>query len=186
LPRFTFAFLTAVALLNPLLAQDSIPNTSQGFQQQYHAAFDAYRQHHEPAVQDRLDSFAIPAHWFADTFGPEQSADFARQYAEAFAEFKRRTASNFGGIDAVKARVHIDPAAPTDIQTRRWTPAESTNSLPFRVLRMPLPPVQKFEVDYVLRGQSLRLTSWIDSYIYVDGAFRYFGSANTSFWKAKP
>jgi hypothetical protein len=51
-------------------------------------------------------------------------------------------------------------------------------------LRAPLPPVQKFEMDYVLAapGQSARLTSWIDSFVYIDGAFRFFGHRSRSFW----
>jgi hypothetical protein len=171
-----------------LFAQDSIANTPQGFQQQYHAIFDAYREHRDKAAQERLDTFAIPTHWFADTFGPEHADELARQYAQEFAEFKRRTLANFGGIDAIKARMQIDPSVPTDIRTRRWTPAEDTASQRPPGLRAPLPPAQKFAVDYVLSapGQGARLTSWIDSYVYIDGAFRFFSRLNKPFWKSGP
>jgi hypothetical protein len=81
--------------------------------------------------------------------------------------------------------MQLDPSTPTDVRTRRWIPAESTSPLRgMPALRAPLPLVQKFETDYVLAalGQSARLTSWIDSFVYIDGAFRFFGHGSRSFW----
>jgi hypothetical protein len=48
--------------------------------------------------------------------------------------------------------------------------------------------VQKFDIHYVLAGpgQSARLTSWIDSFLYIDGAFRFFGSGTRPFWISQP
>lgn len=181
----------ATGLLIPLLltmlagAQNPTPDTPQGFQSQYHAAFEAFRQHDAPAMQDRLDTFAIPSHWFTDSFAAGQSAEFARRLAAEFANFKRRTAANFAGLDSLKARLGIDHGTPTDIHTRRWTSAEGNTTLQgLPALHAPLPPVQKFEIDYVLAapGQGARLTSWIDSFIYIDGAFRFFGQGSKAFW----
>ncbi len=44
--------------------------------------------------------------------------------------------------------------------------------------------MEEFEIDYVLAapGQGARLTSWIESFIYVDGAFRFFGRDRNPFW----
>jgi hypothetical protein len=165
-------------------AQTSVTNTPEGFQSQFHAVFEAFQQHNEAAMQDRLQSFAIPPHWFTDSFVPGQAAEFTSQYAEAFADFKRRTASNFSGIDTLKKRVQVDAATPVNIRTRRWTPAESAGTPHLSALRAPLPAVQKFEIDYILDapGQGARLTSWIESFIYVDGAFRFFGQGSKPFW----
>ena len=139
-------------------------------------------------MQDRLQTFALPPHWFSDSFTSAQAPEFVRQYAEAFADFKRRTAANLAGIDALKTRVHVDPATPVDIRTRRWTPAESSGQPQLSALRQPLPPVQKFEIDCVLDapGQGARLTSWIESFLYIDGAFRFFGQARKPFWTTSP
>jgi hypothetical protein len=131
-------------------AQIPAANTPEGFQSQFHAVFEAFQQHNEAAMQDRLQSFAIPSHWFTDSFAPGQAAEFTRQYAGAFADFKRRTASNFAGIDTLKRRVLVDAATPVNIRTRRWTPAESTGTPHLSALRAPLPPLQKFEIDYML------------------------------------
>jgi hypothetical protein len=183
----------AKGLLIPLVltmlarAQHPTPDTPQGFQAQYHAAFDAFREHQAQAMQDRLEAFAIPSHWFKDSFAASQRAEFARRYADEFADFKQRTAANFAGLDSLKARLGIDPGIPADVHTRRWTPAESTNTFQlFPALRAQLPPVQKFEIDYVLAapGQGARLTSWVDSFIYIDGAFRFFGHSSKAFWSA--
>jgi hypothetical protein len=183
--RFAYALLIAGLLTTLAAAQSPVPDTPQGFQSQYHVAFEAFQQHDPHAMQDGLDAFAIPSHWFTDSFAAGQSAEFAHRYADEFAGFKRRTATNFAGLDSLKTRLALNPGTPTDIRTRRWTPAESDMSLQrLPALRAPLPPVQKFEIDYVLAapGQGARLTSWIDSFIYVDGAFRFFGRGGKAFW----
>jgi len=169
-------------------AQSSIPDTPQGFQQQYHSVFDAFRAHDATRTETCLNSFAIPPHWFVDAFGQEQGGNFARQYANAFAEFKHFTAEKFASIDAIKGHMQIDPSEPTDVRTHPWTPAEGTPLPRPPGLRGSLPAVQKFEIDYVLSapGQGARLTSWVDAYVYIDGAFRYFGRPNKPFWKSGP
>ena len=168
------------------LAQSPVANTPEGFQSQFHAVFEAFQRHNESAMQERLQTFALPAHWFTEAFAPAQAPDFARQYAEAFADFKRHTSANFAAIDALKTRVHVDSATPVDIRTRRWTPAESSAQPYLPALREPLPPVQKFEIDCVLAGPGARLTSWIESFLYIDGAFRFFGQGRKPFWTTSP
>jgi hypothetical protein len=191
--RAAYSCLLALVLLTTLprlsRAQQTILNTPEGFQQQYHATFESYLHHNERALQSRLDTFAIPAHWFADTFGPDRGPALAAQYASEFSEFKRRTAESYAAGDTMKAKMQVDPATPLDIRTRPWTPADDTKSLPrMPALRAPLPSVQKFDIHYVLAGpgQSARLTSWIDSFLYIDGAFRFFGSGTRPFWISQP
>jgi hypothetical protein len=185
LSHTTHSLVAAFFFATFAVAQSPVPDTPQGFQQQYHPSFEAYQRHDNPGFEKHLNTFAIPQPWFNQTFGRERGPGLAAQYASEFSDFKQRTATNFAGIDSVKARIHVDPGTPTDIRARRWTPAESTSTLQgIPALRAPLPPVQKFEVDYVLAapGQSARLTSWIDSFVYIDGGFRYFGHANKPFW----
>ena len=169
-------------------AQTSVTNTPEGFQSQFHAVFDAFQHHNEAAMQEGLQTFAIPSHWFTDSFVPGQAAEFTRQYAGAFADFKRRTPSNFAGIDTLKRRVQVDAATPVNIRTRRWTPTESTGTPHLSALSAPLPPLQKFEIDYMLDapGQGARLTSWIESFTCIDGAFRFFGQGSKPFWAPAP
>jgi hypothetical protein len=161
------SWLLAACLLATAAAQSPVPDTRPGFQSQYHAAFEAFQQHNQQALEDRLDAFRVPAHWFPDSFAADQQTEYARRYAEQFAEFKRRTTTNFSNIDALKQRIGIDPGTPVDIHTRPWTPAESKAPQPVPALRVPLPPIEKFEIDYVLAapGQGARLTSWVDSFV---------------------
>ena len=172
-------------------AQQRVPNNAQGFQRQYHAAFESYLRHNDHELQSKLDTFAIPLRWFADTFGQDRGPALAVEYASEFAEFKQRVAESFATGDKLKAKMQVDPATPLEIRTRPWTPAEETKSLPqMPPLRAPLPSVQKFDIRYVVAapGRGDRLTSWIDSFIYVDGAFRFFGAGSRPFWipTAKP
>lgn len=169
-------------------AQGSVPNSPQGFQQQYHAVFESFQAHKNAELQARLDTFAIPAHWFNETFIPDRATEMAEQYAKEFAEFKKRTAANFAGIEPLKARLRVDPTIPTDIRTRRWTAAEDTMSMQHPPgLRVPLPQAQKFAIDLIATSGSYgRLTSSIESFVYLDGAFRYFGRQGRAFWVGKP
>ncbi len=169
-------------------AQNLVANTPEGFQSQFHAVFEAFQRHNQDAMQDRLQTFTLPSPWFTDSFAPAQADEFARRYAEAFADFKRRTAADFAGINALKTRVHVDPASPVDIHTRRWTPAESSGKPYLPAFRQPLPPVHTFEIECVLDapGQGARLTSWIESFLYIDGAFRFFGQGRKPFWTGSP
>jgi hypothetical protein len=180
--------IASVLLSSAAVAQNSISNTPEGFQQQYHAAFDSFLAHNDAELQSHLDTFAIPAHWFHETFGAEHGPEFASQYAAEFAEFKRRATTHFGAISELKARLNIDDSVPTDVRTRRWTAAEDTMSMQRPPgLHASLPQPQKFAIDVVaLSGQYGRLTSWIESFVYIDGKFRYFGEQRTPFWVKKP
>lgn len=181
-----FSIVVFAALFS--VAQSSIPNSPQGFQQQYHDTFESFQAHNDSQVQARLDTFAIPAHWFSETFVPDRAGEMAQQYAKEFAEFKKRTAANFAGIEPLKARLNIESAVPTDIHTRRWTAAEDTMSMQRPPgLRAPLPQAQKFAIDVVATsGPYGRITSSIESFVYLDGAFRYFGRQGRPFWLNKP
>jgi len=144
--------------------------------------------HNDAELQSRFDTFAIPAHWLNETFGAEHGREFATQYSSEFADFKRRATGHFAAIDELKARLNIDRSVPTDIRTRRWTAAEDTMSMQRPPgLQVSLPQAQKFAIDVVATsGQYGRLTSWIESFIYVDGKFRYFGDQRRPFWVKKP
>jgi hypothetical protein len=170
------------------IAQSSIPNSPQGFQLQFHPAFESFQQHNDREVQSHLDSFALPPHWFNDMFGPDHGPELASQYSSEFAEFKRRIVADFTGIDSLRTHLQIDPSATSDVRTRRWTAAEDVTSMQRPPgLKGPLPPVQKFAIDvFATPGQYGRLTSWIESFVYLDGAFRYFGRQNKAFWATKP
>jgi hypothetical protein len=82
----------------------------------------------------------------------------------------------------------VDAAIPTDIRTRRWTVAEDTMSTQRPPgLQAPLPQAQKFAIDVVATsGAYGRLTSSIEAFVYLDGAFRYFGRQGRPFWVSKP
>lgn len=170
------------------VAQNPILNTPQGFQQQYHAVYEGFLAHNDSELQSRLETFAIPAHWFKDSIAPDRAAELAAQYGKEFAEFKKRTAASFAGIDPLKARLNIDPGILVEISTRRWTAAEDTMSMQRPPgLKVAPPQVQKFAMDVVaLSAQYGRLTSSIEAFIYVDGAFRYFGRQGRPFWVNKP
>jgi len=187
-PLLVAALLTVVFAAPFSRAQSPIPNSPQGFQQQFYPAFESFQRHNERELQSRLDSFAIPPHWFNDTFGAEHGSELASQYSAEFAEFKRCIVGDFASIDSLRTHLQVDPSATTDVRTRRWTAAEDVTTMQRPPgMKGTLPPVQKFAIDvFATPGQYGRLTSWIKSYVYIDGAFRYFGGQNKAFWATKP
>lgn len=174
---FVATVLTVVCAAGFSRAQSPIPNSPQGFQQQFHPAFESFQHHDDRELQSRLDSFAIPPRWFNDMFGPDHGPEMASQYSAEFAEFKRRIVADFASIDSLRTHLQVDPSATTDVRTRRWTAAEDVTTMQRPSgMKGTLPPVQKFAIDVLATpGQYGRLTSWIESYVYIDGAFRYFG-----------
>lgn len=188
-PRFLVGILSTLMCAVPFsAAQSTIPNSPQGFQQQYHAVFESYRAHNDSEMQSRLETFAIPAHWFEDAFTPDRASELAAQYAKEFAEFKKRTAGNFAAIDRLKLQLNIGPAIPVDIHTRRWTVAEDTMPMQRPPGLQGAPPqAQKFAIDVLATSGSYgRLTSSIEAFVYLDGAFRYFGRQGRPFWVNRP
>jgi hypothetical protein len=188
-PRFLLSILLLSACaLTFATGQSSIANTPQGFQLQFHPVFESFHRSNDREIQSRLDSFAIPPHWFNDNFGPDHGPELSARYSAEFAEFKARILADFAGISPLRTRLQVDPSASTDIRTRRWTAAEDTTAMQRPAgLQVTLPPVQKFAIDvFATPGQYGRLTSWIESFVYIDGAFRFFGRRNKPFWANKP
>lgn len=133
----------------------------------------------------RFGEFALPSHWFSDVFGPD-GPQLADQYAELFQGFESATVREF------RSAIAIDSARVETKLVR--TNAEPSQKLPAPSL-VPLPPVQHFQIRYlsgpnIVIGDENRTelitpghdNSWVDSFVYVDGAFRFFGGGHYPFW----
>jgi hypothetical protein len=202
--HFSLVGLLLVVLLPPPVlgrqnSQPQVPDSPRGFNKQYQSVFKAYEKGDEQELAARFRTFAIPERWFGDVFGPEQGPKLANQYRELFRGFVTTTTGEFRSVAFAfmdSARVHtkvwknetqIDPA-----------PKPAPTSL------VPLPAIQHFQIRYqsgpyidrdypaapygtasaaiinsITPGHD---NSWVDSFIYVDGAFRFFGGDAYPFW----
>lgn len=174
-----------------------IPDSKEGFDKQYKSLFkawektdnpsEAYKRENERELMERFLAFGLPEHWFTDVFGPEQGPNFAKQYRELFKKFVFSTNREFRtalGEDTAQVKtkwLRVDQVNP---------PGSAQPSL------VPLPPVQLFQIQHFTAprsrlgddgysyGYSGRYYSffYLESFIYIDGAFRFVGSCDCPFW----
>jgi hypothetical protein len=92
-------------------------------------------------------------------------------------------------IESLKAKHHFDASAPTQIRTSPWTyrgnPKKTVEPAPAPASLVPLPRVDKFEsASFVLANRVYQpVVSWMDSFVYIDGKFRFFSRGSSTFWK---
>ena len=178
--------------LPPLLGQQqhrSIEDSHSGFDKQYKKIFTAYRKADADEVRASLNDFAIPSQWFSHVFGPDLGPKLADRYAQEFEKFVYSTANLFGSVDNAQLNTVWTSVWKYDYQTN---PAPRSEPSPL----LPMPPVKYFKIDYgrsgytgqqVYRGPEVVLdggsnAGWTGSFIYVDGAFRFFGLQGYPFW----
>jgi hypothetical protein len=180
-------------------SQSSIPNSTKGFDKQYKNLFKAFEktvnfskshQKNELDLGARFRTFAIPENWFTDAFGPNEGPKFAREYRKLFKSFQSATISEFEGVEAY-------PTSRADSAQIKTTALRTDLRWPTPSLLVPVPPVQSFQITYftspnrLIESQSVRIIepgysrSRLDSFIYMDGAFRYVGGA-CPFWGCGP
>jgi TonB family protein len=165
----------ASLLLPPVLASDGspakIPNSPKGFDRQYHEFFTAYKSGDEQDMKSKLEQFAIPAQWFTTGFGADKGPEVAKQYAEEFEYFKMATIMSLRRMENIPSC----RASEAQLQTKR----NQTTKVEMKLLPaapvFQIPPAQSFVI-------SLGGCSWMTTFIYLDGAFRFYGSGIHLFW----
>ncbi len=169
--------------------QPAFSDTSKGFDKQYKQIFQAFRRADEHELKLAFDQFAIPSHWFTDTFGPDIGPSLADRYSQEFQKFVYATVNLFGSVDAAQWN---------SVGTHVWKYDHNANPapIPAPLSRLPLPAIQYFGIDYGRMGFTGQAeyggpetvldwgsnAPWRGSFIYVDGAFRFFGLDAYPFW----
>jgi TonB family protein len=153
----------------------SVPNTEKGFDTQYHKFVDAYWKAKEKDRGKIFVQFAIPEHWFADTFGADHGPELEQSYLRAFDDFVISTAKRLGGTSP-------SPDCVVDLKTKLM------ESVAISVGSTQLPTLQRFVIHYESTNFVDRMNpwkdadvSWMDSFVYLDGAFRFYGKGGSSF-----
>jgi hypothetical protein len=162
-------------LLSPAAASDDspalIPDSPKGFDQQYHELFTSFKEQDDQNVRTKLEDFAIPSHWFTDGFGADKGPEVAKQYSEEFEYFKLST------IIKLRRMQGVDSCSPSRAKLR--TTRDQTVKVEAKLLTnapvFQIPPAHSFQI-------SLGDCSWMDTFIYVDGAFRFYGKGVHTFW----
>jgi hypothetical protein len=201
--RFALVALLLLPVLPPVLGQGNsqplVRNTPKGFDKQYRSVFKAYEKGDDRELMVRFRTFAIPEHWFADEFGPEEGPKLSSQYLYRFRVFQTDSVQEFN-------RVPCDYDAGCNqgqIKTRAARGTELPKAPPAPTSLLSLPPVQRFRIEHFSLPEVNRCfsdselngscdgsptngiyvhKSWVSSFIYVDGAFRFVGFGTCPFW----
>jgi Gram-negative bacterial TonB protein C-terminal len=203
--RPSAVLFTVFLALSPISRPQAIPvavqNDPGGFSKQYKQIFDNYTKENYSGMTAAFQSFKLPPEWFVETFGAESGRKLAQQYEHEFTSFVTETESLYGPLNT--ALVNF-------VETRRHklSLAKSVGSKPAPLGLKTIPPIQFFDVDYG-RNQALkddvfaRLPnssipgqapgglisgqSWSNkstgTFVYLDGAFRFFGPGIQPFWE---
>jgi hypothetical protein len=172
-----------------------IPNSNEGFDKQYKSLFKAwektdkpfkYKRENEQQLMVRFYAFAIPEQWFTDVFGPEQGPNLAKQYSELFKAFVFSTNREFRTV------LYEDTA---QVKTKGLRAEQVNPAGSAQPSRVPLPPVQLFRVQHFTAPRSILCADcydtytgryysffYVESFIYIDGAFRFVGSRGCPLW----
>jgi hypothetical protein len=147
-----------------------------------------YKRENERQLMERFYAFAIPEHWFTDVFGPDQGPNLTKQYSELFKAFAFSTNREFRTVlESNEDTAHVKTKELRADQVNR--PGAAQSSL------VPLPLVQLFRIQHFTAPFHLpddRFPStlierryncfYVESFIYIDGAFRFIGSYDCPFW----
>jgi len=191
LPGLLFILLVASPLFGQQNSKHAIPNSPRSFDKQYKSVFRAYEKGDEKELLERFHTFAIPEHWFTDEFGPEDGPKLSRQYLYRFRDFETDTVQEFN-------RVTYDGDGGCNrgqIQTRAAKATKLTQAPPALTSLRSLPRVQRFRIEHFsppevngcfsdITGGSdnscnsyptgtMYQNSWVSSFIYLDGEFRF-------------
>lgn len=145
---------------------------------------------HERKLKEKFIGFAIPERWFTDTFGPEQGPVLAKRYIEAFYKFEESTIRQFRSL-MYEETAQVSAKAVILAPTYRMAATQSVSA--------PLPPVQVFRIKHFNAPRLFSnspdrslvdtsepppyyLHSYIQAFVYVDGAFRFAGSCGCPVW----
>ena len=187
--RALYGILAATLVWSSLSSakEKVIQPSPKGFEEQFKPVFKAYKHNDPDAIESSLDTFAIPDHWFTDVFGPNQGPELARVYADQFEDFKAHVPRSLGFSLVLVGKRYQATVADLEVRTdlvENVAPKPAPKPPPLAL--QPLPPIMRFETktSFHVRGSSVAAGSWMDSFIYVEGRFRFLGRGAYPFWDA--
>jgi len=198
--RFPLLGLLLILVRAPLIvgqqnSQGTVPNSPEGFDRQYREAFNAFRKGDQQRMKLTVEQFALPSHWFPDMFGPDEGSQLAELYSNEFKDFESVTIRKLGSVpQCLRCFVSLQAKLMHSTQVKMvmgsGEPGAPSNPI------LPLPAMQRFEIHYTgeeleeeedgtghtfTRQTPLGNFTWVDSFIYVDGAFRFYGRGDYSY-----
>lgn len=168
-----------------------VPNSPEGFDRQYQPLFSSWAKSDKRKLQASLQDFALPSTWFVETFGSDEGPEMAKLYSDQFEDFKTHISRNFqmaaefGRSFAEKKYGSREAQMFLETKLNQTAEPKPTPKPPPDSLQ-PLPVMQKFSTESFVhvRDGNKQISAWMDSFVYIDGKFRFLGRGAYPFWDA--
>jgi TonB family protein len=156
-------------------AENSHPASTDDLARQMQAVLDAHKRGNFSRFNALIDGFSLsePEKWLAGNFGAEKVPQLATKYKEALSNFQAQVtwvAESWTNMSPLELRVE-----PTELAN------PSADVVPDAAPPKPLVPVEIKSFRFAVKYGDQVLPSWVDSFIYENGALRFIGGA-VPFW----
>jgi len=161
-------------------AREAYPHTSEGIERQFDELLRSYQSGDEPGFDAAISTFSLPNPevWLAETFGPPQGEKLTSAYAKSFAGFRsnlRDKINHYGRSAELRLAAHLSKA--WDPQDTATTGTDSSTVVPLKNIS-----IEAYNLRLSPEGRGAAGTTWMESFVYLDGAFRYLGGGASTFW----
>ena len=154
--------------------------SNEEFRAQVAAIVQSYREGDTTRGRQLIDQFRLPhaQDWFSEHLGSEQSADLASRYDRLFANFAESLEHT---VEAVVATHGAELGTSLDIGSGETPPG---NLLLGRKLSgiVSTKPLSLFFCQFQTTIKKTPATSWGETHLHQDGAFRFLGFGGWPFW----
>jgi hypothetical protein len=169
----------------PAAAPPKYPQTTDGFDAQMSAALAAYQKGDRAEGRRLLEQFRLPdsAKWFAEQFGPEQGETLSKLYDRLFESYLNSMEDHLEEVATAKGRKLNMKLQPATTQQPERT-AELSGLVPAKAptcFNVTFLINLTGKADLVFKG-NYKATTWLDTFLYQDGAFRFLGHGAWPFW----
>jgi TonB family protein len=172
----SFVFCVSTQARTPVMSV--YPDSADGFRQQLEALISSFNSRDRADFRADLETLVIPDsdQWIANHFPPANVPKLQRSYRESFAVFERHLYSviedsaqlSSGGMTAKSWGV---PLPPNQSEVEQGIPS------PFQSI-----PVECFGYGALHPKLGVK-SSWVSSFVYMEGMFRYVGGSYPFWWE---
>lgn len=169
----------------PAASPPEYPQTADGFNAQMSAALAAYQKGDRTEGRRLLEQFRLPdsAKWFAEQFGPEQGETLSKLYDQLFESYLDSMEDHLEEVASAKGRklnVKLEP----EISQQPSRTTELSGLVPAKAptcFNVTFLINLTGKADLVFKG-NYKATTWLDTFLYQGGAFRFLGHGAWPFW----